>query len=294
MKHNRIRWIAACLIAIMLIPCGITAMADTAAETQSSLWQSANNAYRDQKMPSYRDMTAVPEFDPQPSRSYRSVTPKNLQGRWVNRYREGGVDVEEILTINGERASIETFQDGVKKGVWNGEGVYSIEDRSDRKLCPAFRITEDNGENLCTIYIRWVRDDAFYDGGFLNWWQRETPEDPWDQYRYDSVTLENLQGLLYSEYYDGAGQYQVLLKIEGERGWIFETVGGRISSAWNGEGSLRIKLEEFMPDIWRPELLLDYDKGTAKGTAGVYITSVEEDRFYDAGLHRWYIKLKEN
>ena len=259
-----------------------------------SLYQEALKAYEDQKMPEWERMPEIPEFDIMPSRSYTSVTPKNLQGRWVNRYREGGVDFTEILTINGDRACIETWQDGVKKGVWNGEGTYSIEDRSDRKVCPAFRIKDDSGVNVCTIYIRWVKEDKFYDGGFLCWWQREAPEDPKDQYLYDTVTLENLQGLWYSEDYDSAGQYQVLLNVDGEKAWIFETVGGRISSVWNGDGTASVRMTEFMPGITYPELLIHHDGGPAKpGTAGIYIGFVEEDRFYDAGLNRWYVKLKE-
>ena len=130
-----------------------------------SLYQEALKAYEDQKMPEWERMPEIPEFDIMPSRSYTSVTPKNLQGRWVNRYREAGVDFTEVLTINGDRASIETWQDGVKKGVWNGEGTYSIEDRSDRKVCPAFRIKDDSGDNVCTIYIRSSMTAASYAGG---------------------------------------------------------------------------------------------------------------------------------
>ena len=291
MKRNTVRWFAAIAAAILLIPFGMVSPGATG-EAPESLYQRAENAYRNQKMPAYEEMPGIPEFDPQPSRSYRSVTSKNLQGRWVNRYREAGSDFEEVLTVVGDRARIETYRDGVQEGVWNGEGTISIEDRSDRKVCPAFRITGEDGGNLCTIYIRWVRDDAFYDGGFLRWWQRETPEDPWNQYRYDTVTMENLQGLWYSEYWDSAGLYQTLLSIEGDRGWIFETVDGTISSVWNGDGPAHIVMEEFMPDIYRPELILEKTNG-AGGAAGIYITSVEEDRFYDAGLHRWYVKIKD-
>ena len=209
-----------------------------------SLYQEALKAYEDQKMPEWERMPEIPEFDTMPSRSYTSVTPKDLQGRWVNRYREGGVDFTEVLTINGDRASIETWQDGVKKGVWNGEGTYSIEDRSDRKVCPAFRITDDSGDNVCTIYIRWVKDGEFYDGGSLCKWYREEPEDLRDQYLYDTVTLEKLQGVWYSEYEDGAGIYQDVLNVEGNRASIFETVAGVISDTWNGEGPCEIQLAE--------------------------------------------------
>ena len=187
------------------------------------------------------------------------------------------------------------WKDFPMRYAWNGEGTFSIEDRSDRNLCPAFRIISDNGENVCTIYIRWVKENAFYDGGFLNEWKRETLEDPYQQYLYDTVTLENLQGLWYSEYEDGAGLYMVLLNIEGDKGWIFETVADRISSVWNGEGPVSIVMTNLMGDIWYPELLLSCEDGPATGgIAGIYISSVDKERFYDAGLKRWFVKITED
>lgn len=292
MKISRVLFVCALLTTALSCPSALGASLNNP-DADSTLYRDALKAYENQEMPAPERMPAIPEFDPRPSRSYRSVSMKTLQGRWVNRYTEGGVDFTEILTVNGERGSIETWQNGVKKGVWNGEGTCSIEDRSDRKVCPAFRITDDSGDNVCTIYIRWVEDDRFYDGGFLSWWQRETPEDPWEQYGYRTVTLENLQGLWYAKYYDSAGQYQVLLNIDGDRGWIFETVGDRISSSWNGEGTVSLEMTEFRPGVSFPELLLKQDGGRdSGGTAGIYIGYVEEDRFYDAGFHRWYIKLR--
>ena len=261
----------------------------------SSVYELALNAYADQKMPDYYLMPYVPVDYFVPSKPYQSVTAANLQGRWVNRYTEGGGEIEEILTVNGDRARIECYRDGVPTYAWNGEGTFSIEDRSDRNLCPAFRIISDNGENVCTIYIRWVKENAFYDGGFLNEWKRETLEDPYQQYLYDTVTLENLQGLWYSEYEDGAGLYMVLLNIEGDKGWIFETVADRISSVWNGEGPVSIVMTNLMGDIWYPELLLSREDGPATGgIAGIYISSVDKERFYDAGLKRWFVKITED
>lgn len=259
----------------------------------SAIYQLAKNAFRNQKMPDYNLMPYVPEDLFIPKKPYQSVTAANLQGRWVNRYEEGGAKIEEILTVNGDRARIECYRDGVPTYAWNDEGTFDIEDRSDRNLCPAFRIHSDAGESVCTIYIRKVGDDSFYDGGFLCSWKRETPEEPADQYLYDTVTLENLQGLWYSEYEDGAGLYMDLLNIEGDRGWIFETVGGRISSVWNGEGPVSVVMQHFSGAVWYPELLLSRESGpSAGGIAGIYITSVAEDRFYDAGLRRWFVKIR--
>ena len=260
-------------------------------DTPTSIYESALNAYANQQMPDYYMMPYVQIGTFTPQKPYESVTEANLQGRWVNRYKEGGAEIEEILTINGDHGKIECYRDGEPTYAWNGEGTISIEDRSDRNVCPAFRITNEEG-NVCTIYIRWVKDNAFYDGGFLNQWKRESPEDPADTYLYDTVTLDNLQGLWYSEYEDGAGIYMTLLNIDGEEGWIFETVDGRISSTWNGEGKVSLVMQDFMDDIWYPELLLDKKDGTKRSNiAGIYITDVESDRFYDAGFKRWYVKI---
>ena len=201
----------------------------------ADLYRSCDEAYKNQVMPNAGYLPYVPYADMPPAKPYESVTAENLQGRWVNRYKEGGVEFEEVLTVNGDTARIETFQDGVKKGVWNGEGYFSIEDRSARHVCPAFRIDDAEG-NLCTIYIRWVKEGAFYDGGFLCEWKREETEDISEQYLYDTVTMENLQGIWYTDYMENGSFYQVMLKVDGDKSFIFETKDGEPTDYWNGEG----------------------------------------------------------
>ena len=115
--------------------------------------------------------TEIP--DQAPASPYESVSFANLQGRWVCRFTEGGRAIEEILTIEGRYGTIEDYADGVPIGAWNGRGEVTIEDRGDRGKCPALRINDEQG-NLCTIYIRWVSEDEFYDGGFLRSWIRES------------------------------------------------------------------------------------------------------------------------
>ena len=98
------------------------------------------------------------------------------------------------------------------------------------------------------------------------------------------MTLENLQGVWYSEYEDGAGIYQDVLNVEGNRASIFETVAGVISDTWNGEGPCEIQLAECGGIRNVPELLIHRETGPAAGgTAGIFISRVDEDRFYDAG-----------
>ena len=113
-----------------------------------------------------------PEYGPAPLPPYESVTAQNLQGTWLNMYEEAGATVEEYLTLDGLHGTIESYRDGVREGVWNGEGTVSIEDRGERNLCPRLSIDEEDGSNLCTIYIRWVKEDRFFDGLFLNEWVR--------------------------------------------------------------------------------------------------------------------------
>ena len=255
-------------------------------------YREIRDAYLNQEMPPYEDLPYVAFASEPVSPQYPSVTLENLQGRWVNRYRDGGSEVEEVLTVNGDHGMIETYIDGEKTGVWNGEGWISLEDRWDRKVCPALRIHDSVGDGICKICIRWVKEDSFYDGLFLCEWKKETPDDPAKQYLYDTVTPERLQGLWYSEYTDSAGLYLVTLNIEGDRATLFETVGGRPSSTWNGSGPYRIKLENFRGDIWYPELEIQAEEGPAgRGSYGIYITNVEEYRFYDPAFARWYYKV---
>lgn len=256
----------------------------------ADLYRSCDEAYKNQVMPNAGYLPYVPYADMPPAKPYESVTAENLQGRWVNRYKEGGVEFEEVLTVNGDTARIETFQDGVKKGVWNGEGYFSIEDRSARHVCPAFRIDDAEG-NLCTIYIRWVKEGAFYDGGFLCEWKREETEDISEQYLYDTVTMENLQGIWYTDYMENGSFYQVMLKVDGDKSFIFETKDGEPTDYWNGEGEASLVTAEFRSFIHWPELLINKKDGS--NLCGIYISRVDEYAFYDVGLHNWYMKVTE-
>ena len=264
---------------------------ETEKTAESTAYLNLKNAYYNQAMPDYFKTPIVPVPEEAPQKPYQSVTMQNLQGRWVNRYREAGSDFVEVLSVNGDRAQIETFRDGVKEGVWNGEGTLSIEDRSDRGVCPAFRIRDENGEGICTIYIRWVRDTAFFDGGFLNEWKREGTAEP-DQYLYDTVTLDKLQGVWYTETPEDDGLHQVVLTVDEDRAVLFETVDGKLSSFWNGGGHAEIKMQNFNAGTAYPELLIQMEHGPSLGgSAGIYISSVDEERFYDSGKGRWYVKV---
>ena len=247
-------------------------------------------AYENQAMPGYEDIPQVFGIDPQPSAKYPSVTLENLQGRWVNRYVEAGAHMEEILTINGDRAMIESYSDGVPTFAWNGDGILSIENRDDRNVCPAVRVTDFEGNNVCTIYIRWVKDNAFYDGGFNNEWKRENPADLNDQYLYNTVNIGNLQGVWYSEYDDSAGHYQVVLRVSGNKAAIYEELNGVPDSIWNGEGVVSFELTNHSGQKYWPLMKIDREDGSGN-IAAIYITNVEEGRFYDAGLNRWYMKI---
>ena len=196
--------------------------------------------------------------------------------------------IEQII---GE---IEEYIDGVPQSFWNGSGFLSIEDRSSRGVCPAVRVKENDsqgsGQSHCTIYVRWVKDDRFYDGGFLNEWYREEPDDLWDQYLYDTVTMDNLQGVWYSEYTDSAGLYRTVLHVYGDQASIFETVDGRISDTWNGDGNCFVQLTDYRPNHHVPELLIK-KPGASAGLAGIYISQVDDDKFYDAAFDRWYVRV---
>ena len=199
---------------------------------------------------------------------------------------------ERILSVNGERGKIESYCDGIETYAWNGEGILSIEDRTDRNVCPAVRInSEEDGSNICTIYIRWVKDNSFYDGGFLNEWQRMDPEE--FSYLMDTVTLDNLEGVWYSEFADDGGFYQDILTIEGNRATILETVDGDVSPYWNNNGSAEIVMTEYIPGRIFPELLIK-DEINGIGTAGIYISHVSENYFFDQGFCRYWYKVPKD
>ena len=258
----------------------------------SKLYDDCLKAFEKQQMPDYGRMPYVPT-EYQVHENYQSVNLKNLQGRWVNEYSDSdGTLVKEILTVNGTHGRIETYLNGEKNGAWNGEGEVSIEDRTYRNVCPAFRIIDVDGNNICTIYIRWVKDGSFYDGGFTKEWKREsTDKDPWLQ---DTVTLSNLEGVWYTEKIDGQALTMDLLTISGKEATLFETKNGEISPFWNYAGKAEIvKVHGNRTDESVPELLISDNSGETAG-AGIYITSVDRDVFYDQGLHRWWIRIKEN
>lgn len=270
---------------------GETADLPVKASGESTAYTNLKNAYYNQAMPEYYRTPYVPVPDEAPKKPYQSVTMQNLQGRWVNRYTEAGSDFVEVLSVNGDRGRIETFRDGVQEGVWNGEGTISIEDRSDRNVCPAFRITDDEGTGVCTIYIRWVNDNAFFDGGFLNEWKREGTAEP-DQYLYDTVTMENLQGVWYTETAESDGLHQVVLTVDEDRAILFETVNGEASKFWNGGGHAELTLQSYSSGTVYPELIIQEEHGPSMGgSAGIYISSVGQDSFYDCGYGRWYVKV---
>lgn len=256
----------------------------------TEFYTALKNAYENKKIPEEAALPGLPTLDsyymPEP---YESVTYENLQGSWVNEYREGGHNYKEILSITGEKGRIESYEDGVPSYAWNGTGTVTIEDRSARNLCPAVRINDDyDGSNICTIYIRWVKNDKFFDGGFLNEWKR-AKNGEYD-YLLDTVTMDNLQGVWYSEYVDSISFYQDVLVIEGDHGTLYEEANGEPTSYWNGEGTVSLESDDIgFGEI--PELVIKYADGS--GSAGVYITSVNEDVFYDPGIKRYWYRIRE-
>ena len=258
----------------------------------SELYAGLRDAVDVQMLP---DVSEIPwgDDDIVPPSPYESVTIANLQGRWVNEYEEDGVNIQEILTVSGSRGRIETFMDGEKRGVWNDDGDISIEDRSYRGVCPAFRINAEDGMNLCTIYIRWVKDDRFYDGGFCCEWKKDMKA-PVELFT-ETVDLDHLQGVWYSEMTDGAGLYQDVLVVDGDRASIYEEINGVPSDIWNGSGQAEfVVMADNYPFSYIPELLINKDEGSgAGGIAGIYISGIFDSYFYDAGHGRRWIKIPE-
>ena len=270
---------------------------NTAAQGDTSIYRMFADAYENQKMPDYAYTPYIGSPDPAPAAPWDSVTLENLQGRWVNRYTENGQAKVEVLTVNGDRARIESYTDGALASVWNGEGIASLEDRSAQNVSPYFRITDEaTGNNICAIVIRWIHDDAFYDGLFLNEWKRESAEQPASQYLFDTVTLEALQGVWYSEYYENGEFWQDIVTVEGDQGTIFETKNGVPELRfWNGAGKVGLTVVEQLPDQYYPMLTLETATGpSSPGSIGIYISRVDGDKFYDAGFNRWFIRIPEN
>ncbi len=292
------------LLALAVCLAGALALDASAASRETELVEEFRNAFQTQTMPSLDESPWVPEAGDliwKPRAPYETVTEENLQGRWVNRYWEdsGRTQVEEVLTINGNTGKIECRKNGEPYVVWNGTGDLYIEDRLEQGVCPAITLETFNEATSawtqhCGIYIRWVKYDTFYDGGSLCKWYREEPEDLWNQYLYDTVTMESLQGLWYSQYHDSAGTYQDVLNIQGNRASLFETIDGRISETWNLEGPCELVMGEIISKRHVPELVIRGENGPAAGgSAGIYISRVDPNRFYDAGLKRWYVRVTE-
>ena len=264
---------------------------------QTEDYDSFASAYLEQAMPDSAFLPALPEVEVAPPAPYDSVTRKNLQGRWVHRYQEKGDNFEEILTVNGDAARVECYKNGVRSKVWNGDGALHIEDRSYRGVCPAVTVDEENEEGNwlqhCWIGVRWIKDGVFFDGLALNEWVKEAPENPWDQYLYDTVKMDGLQGVWYSEYEDSAGWYQDVLAIDGDSATILETVNGAPSTTWNGAGNASIQMVDYDGSWCFPELIIAMEFGVGAGSkAAIAVTRVDEERFYDALFDRWFVRIE--
>ena len=106
-----------------------------------------------------------------------------------------------------------------------------------------------------------------------------------------NVAMENLQGIWYTDYMENGSFYQVMLKVDGDKSFIFETKDGEPTDYWNGEGEASLVTAEFRSFIHWPELLINKKDGV--NLCGIYISRVDEYAFYDVGLHNWYMKVTE-
>ena len=136
----------------LLLAGALTLEASAANETGSSEYRDLfKNAFQTQTMPDRYLCPYVPEIPGAPRAPYDSVTQTNLQGRWVNRYKEnnGTVDVVDILSVNGDTGRIECYKNGERYVVWNNDGGLYIEDRKDQGVCPALTLEEYDAERDC-------------------------------------------------------------------------------------------------------------------------------------------------
>ena len=104
------------------------------------------------------------------------------------------------------------------------------------------------------------------------------------------MNIGDLQGVWYSEYNDGAGHYQVVLRVSGNKASIYEELNGIPDSIWNGEGVVSFELTNHSGEKYWPLMKIDREDGSGN-IAAIYITNVEDGKFYDAGLNRWYMKI---
>lgn len=86
--------------------------------------------------------------------SWGSVTLENLQGTWIAEYSTGHTSE---LTISGDYGYFWV------SGIPSGEGLVTINDRSQFGLCP--EVILDDGNRQCTLYILYVEDSHFYSEG---------------------------------------------------------------------------------------------------------------------------------
>ena len=82
------------------------------------------------------------------------------------------------------------------------------------------------------------------------------------------------------------------IRDRGNLASLFETVSDRTSETWNSAGHCMIAMAESSAGRHIPELVIRKEVGLAAGgTAGIYISRVDADRFYDAGLNRWFVRV---
>ena len=289
----RKRWFPAVCVCSAALVFSAFVLPFSALAAESADYLAFKNAWENQQMPAYEltPRVDVPFF--YVDKKYESVSVKNLQGIWENTYKDGKSSAREVLTVNGELARIETWLDGVKTGVWNDDGILSLEDRTYRKVCPAFRINKEDGDNVATIYIRKVDDDGFYDGGFGTTWKHLRPQEaPWLS---ETVTLEALQGVWYTEEGAGLNKEMNILTVEGDRASLLERLpSGELSTIWNGAGTASIIADpDNYPFEYMPELIIRFTEGS-DGSAGIFISHVEENRFYDSGINRYWVRIPED
>lgn len=105
--------------------------------------------------------------------------------------------------------------------------------------------------------------------------------------------MENLEGVWYSEYEKGADIYRDVLTIEDGRSTLFRTVNDEPDPFWNHKGSAELRMTEYRPGKIFLELLI-HDEEKDNGTAGIYISNVTEDNFFDQGFMRYWYRIPEN
>ena len=107
------RWVGIEMCLVLVLLSAMCGGGRTLALTTGA-YEAFENAYLYQTMPESECLPVLPAAEPAPSQPYDSVTQANLQGRWVHRYQESGVSFEEILTVNGDTARIESNRIGLR------------------------------------------------------------------------------------------------------------------------------------------------------------------------------------